>query len=200
MDAQIAWEEYRQDVGRFIASRLNDKTIVEDVLHDVYLKAQAKFDQLQDPKRYKNWVLKIAQNTVTDYYRGQLEARSLENEASIPDDVAPFNAWGESLCVCHPIYRGSCPKKDTAKRCCCRRCKATTIKEVSRRMGLSLSATKSRIARGKKMLKEKFDTCEIFNFGATPRYYRKVIHSARSRAGVTTECAGESDNGFGQST
>jgi len=36
-------------------------------------------------------------------------------------------------------------------------------KEVATRLGLSLSATKSRIARTKIMIKNKFDTCCIFD-------------------------------------
>ena len=52
MDAETAWKNHSTEIRRFIVSRLEDETIVQDILHDVYLKTTEQFDQLRDKGRY----------------------------------------------------------------------------------------------------------------------------------------------------
>ena len=40
-----------------------------DVLQDAILKAYCSYDQLQDPAKFKNWILSIVHNTAVEYLR-----------------------------------------------------------------------------------------------------------------------------------
>ncbi len=164
MDAETAWEKHSAGIKRFIASRLEDKCVVEDILHDVYLKSEEKFEQLRDVNKYTSWILKIAQNAVTDHYRRRLEAHSLCEEPEALDEACDANEW-EKISRCVKPFIEQLPHK-YREALMLSAIEGHDDKEVAKRMGISLSATKSRIARGKKMLKEKFDVCCIFNINS----------------------------------
>lgn len=63
-------------VERYVKYRLNGGTDAEDLLQDICLTAYLKYDQLEKKDSFKAWILSIARNRCTDYFRkrgGNLE-------------------------------------------------------------------------------------------------------------------------------
>jgi RNA polymerase sigma-70 factor (ECF subfamily) len=164
MDAETAWKNHSAEIRRFIASRIQDEPAIGDVLHDVYLKTTERFDQLRDQGRYVSWALKIAQNVTMDHYRRQRDSGELIKEPEAPDSCDGSEEWTKASACVKPFIEEL--PRGYREALMLSAIEGYDDKEVARRMGLSLPATKSRIARGKKMLKEKFDTCDIFNINA----------------------------------
>lgn len=59
----------RTAVERFVRFRLRSQADADDVLQDVYLTAWQKFPQLRNKDAFKAWILSVARNKCTDYFR-----------------------------------------------------------------------------------------------------------------------------------
>ena len=59
-------------VERFVKFKISSKADAEDVLQEVYITAYEKFNQLKNESSFKPWILSIARNKCTDYYRKKL--------------------------------------------------------------------------------------------------------------------------------
>ena len=72
-------------IERFVRFRIDSPADAEDILQETYLTAYQKFSQLRNPDAFKAWVLSIARNKCTDYFR----QKALRQETS-------FEALAES--------------------------------------------------------------------------------------------------------
>lgn len=62
-------EAERVSIERFVRFRLNFQADADDVLQEVYLTAYQKFPQLNKKDSFKAWIISIARNKCTDYFR-----------------------------------------------------------------------------------------------------------------------------------
>lgn len=76
---------------RFVKFKVNNRFDAEDILQETCITAAQKQDTLQNPSAFMPWILRIARNKCTDYYRKQ--AKRLE----IPLDVLPEPALQTGL-------------------------------------------------------------------------------------------------------
>lgn len=58
-------------IERYVYFRVSNKEDAKDILQETYLTAFQKFNCLNDEKRFKSWIIKIAKNKCNDYYRKQ---------------------------------------------------------------------------------------------------------------------------------
>ena len=82
-EALLAQEQV--SIERFVRFRIDSPADAEDILQETYLAAYQKFSQLRNPDAFKAWVLSIARNKCTDYFR----QKALRQETS-------FEALAES--------------------------------------------------------------------------------------------------------
>ena len=75
------WAKYSLPLKNFILSRVSDKSIADDILQDVYIKAQTHIGSLKDHSKVESWIYQIARNTIIDHYRSK---RIL---AEVPEDL-----------------------------------------------------------------------------------------------------------------
>ena len=59
----------RESVERFVRFRIPSKTDADDVFQEVYLTACRKYSQLKNKDSFKAWIIRIARNKCTDYFR-----------------------------------------------------------------------------------------------------------------------------------
>ena len=70
-DFEVHLGHVRGSVERYVKFRLDGGSDAEDVLQDIYTTAYLKFGQLKDKAAFKSWILAIARNHCTDYFRRQ---------------------------------------------------------------------------------------------------------------------------------
>lgn len=99
------------------------------------------------------WLITIARNTITDYFREQQKASSKELDINLPDE--PTVKLYEELELCVPSLIQKLPKK-YAKPLTDYELRGISQKQLALDYGLSESGLKSRIQRGRKMLKDLF--------------------------------------------
>ena len=155
-EVETLWTEYRAALRRFIRRRVADESSADDLLQDIFLKIHAGIGTLKDHRRVRGWLYQVARNAIIDHYRSRREMEALPEDLATPpksDRRAPTEL---SECVRPMIeslqepYRGALILSEL---------EGLTQKEVGKKQGVSLSGAKSRVQRGRKMLKEMILSC-----------------------------------------
>jgi len=159
-DIEIIWEKFHDKLLSFIKKRVNESSDAEDILHNIFLKIYLKIDSLKEQKKIKSWIYQIARNVIIDHYR----TRSIL--AELPDWLTEKESEDsietkEELYECLKAMISFLPEKYS------RAIQFSDIdgkpqKELSRIESISLSGAKSRIQRGRILLKNMlFDCCQF---------------------------------------
>ena len=71
----------RAAVERFVRYRVSMVHDADDILQEVYITAYSKFPQLKNKESFKPWIISIARNKCSDYFR------RMAKQYEIPIDV-----------------------------------------------------------------------------------------------------------------
>lgn len=69
---------------KYILSKVKDSWTAEDILSEVFMKIYKHREEIIDVSKSSSWIIKIANNTIIDYYR--------KNSRTEPDDKIPCEA------------------------------------------------------------------------------------------------------------
>ena len=150
------YRDLRTELKAFIYKRVKDSSAAEDILHDVFLKAHSNINALKDASKLNGWIYSIARNTITDHYRtrkitANIDDYDIENETEEVSILKKLEPSVRSLVrLLPPAYREAIVLVDF---------KGMQQKTLAEKLGLSVSAVKSRVQRGRKMLKDLFLEC-----------------------------------------
>ena len=64
----INWDQVQSELKGFVYKRVKDKSVTEDIVHDVFLKVQEKIQQLRENEKVFSWIYQITRNTIVDHY------------------------------------------------------------------------------------------------------------------------------------
>jgi len=137
----------------------------EDILQDVFLKIYSNINQVKDNDRIYAWVYRITRNLIVDYYR---KKRDIAEFSDLPDEIKTDNDEEEiinGLVLCLKNMIDSLPDK-YKQAIMLTELGGLTQKELAQKLGMSISGAKSRVQRGRNLLKEKFFECCKFQFDA----------------------------------
>ena len=159
--ARGAWRDLDRRLRPFIASRVRAEADVDDVVQDVFLRMQRGLDGLRDDERFGPWVYQVARSAIADHRRRAARHPVVEGdppeEQACPDEgdegaverelvtyIAPFVAMLPSP------YREALTLTEL---------EGLTQREAAERLGISLSGMKSRVQRGRKLLRSALEDC-----------------------------------------
>ena len=164
-DIALAYQGLRQALLGFLRNKVGDNSVAEDLLHDVFLKALSAIERGDSPSNLTGWLYTIAKNSVIDHYRTQRPTDPLPEEQASPqpDD----NVVEQDLARClqpltetlPPLYRTTLIATNFGGQ---------TMQVLANQEGVSVSAVKSRVSRGRQMLKQRLLACckvEVSNSG-----------------------------------
>lgn len=75
---EIIYDEYFQDVYKFIVSLAKDSTVAEDIVQDTFIKALKNIKNLKDTTKIKTWLFQIAKNTYLTYISKNVKHVSID--------------------------------------------------------------------------------------------------------------------------
>lgn len=166
------WQEFSAPLRQFLRARTHSEADAEDLLQDVFVRIQKRLPGLREPAKLQGWVYRIARNAVIDHYRSRREHLPLDFELEAGDpagrDVVDLSAsLRKFIAALPPAYREPLIRHEF---------QGEALQDVATTLGLSLTATKSRVRRARLMLREMLDQCCRFEFDrrgrvieATPR-------------------------------
>lgn len=172
-----AWSDLHAAVRAFVGRRVRDAHSADDIAQDVMLKVQAHLgtSSIADEK-LDAYVFRVARNAVIDHYRARRDASSIESaDAVAAENDQPTPAMELSQCVRQIIER---LPADYAQALTLTDLEGLSQQQLADRIGLSLSAAKSRVQRGREKLGAMIlDCCTVerdhaggvVDYATTPR-------------------------------
>jgi RNA polymerase sigma-70 factor (ECF subfamily) len=155
-DIAASYRTLRSGLLGYLRKRVADAATAEDLLHTVFLRALASGQSEKSPERMAIWLHKIARNALIDHYRAKRWIDELPE--SLAADAAEDSSSVQALSAClRPlarqlpgIYRDVLLETEFEGK---------TLRAVASELGLSVSAVKSRVSRGRRMLKDEVLAC-----------------------------------------
>jgi RNA polymerase sigma-70 factor, ECF subfamily len=154
------WRAYRVELLRFVLKRVRNKTLAEDIVHDVLCKAYGRQDTLKDFRKLRPWLYQITRNAIVDYHRSEKPLESLPEEL-VGEEAEGVKSAEQELARCLlPLVNNLPPPYRRAVTLA--EIEGLTQREVASTLGLSLSGAKSRVQRARKILTDSLlDCCRI---------------------------------------
>ena len=174
------WIEFNHQLRLFIQRRISDPADADDILQDVFLKIHTNLDSLQDKDRLSPWLFTVTRNTITDYYRTRRQSVSLPNQ--IADEDEPVEDEKVSQLALGLRYMIVLLPEKYREALILTEIQGLSQQEMANRLGLSLAGAKSRVQRGRRLLKDALLDCCHFEFdqrGSVIDYYQRADCYAR---------------------
>jgi RNA polymerase sigma-70 factor, ECF subfamily len=150
----LAIDAHRAALVRFVASRV-DVDAAEDIVHDVFVRAYARREQLRDETKLLPWLYQMTRNAIADHHRARRPSEEL------PEDVAmrePEDRAMQELASCLTPLIEQLPEhyRDAVQLS---EIDGVSLQETANRLGISLSGAKSRVQRARTKLQEALLQC-----------------------------------------
>jgi len=143
------WKQIQTPLYQFVFKKVKDKDLANDLMQDVFLKVQGRVNQLRDDSKITSWIYQITRNAILDYFK----AREKEQNLSVvwENENQELN---ECVADCLNKLVDTLPEKyKQAVRMADLEDQSQT--ELATQLGISYSGLKSRVQRGREMLREK---------------------------------------------
>lgn len=177
LELEQAWNEVASQLRGYIRTRVRDHAAAEDILQEVFLKAQRRARDLESVAKLSGWLFQIARNAVIDHYRTagakekfnaalpeqleqleqleQMEVPEETEESALENPEALREAFRRIVFSLPEPYREAVVLTEY---------EGLTQKELAERLGISFSGAKSRVQRGREKLKEALLECCALEF------------------------------------
>ena len=153
-DISSLWLEYKNGLKYYILKKVKNEDVANDLSHEVLMKVYNSCCSAIKIKNVRSWMFQIAHNTTIDYFRKQQKFTNNIPEIYDNDETTGFQDAEE---IIKPLMQ-LLPEK-YAIPLHLSDIEEFKQKEVAQKLNLSLTATKSRIQRARKLLKEKIIEC-----------------------------------------
>lgn len=157
--------EFRTKLHAFVRRRVRDDATADDVTQETLLKVYRSRATFQDGQRLEAWLYRIARNTIIDHYRRQRPSAELPAAlaAEPADEVEDFRA---AVMATTRRFLEELPEayREPVRLA---ELEGLPLAKIALRSGLSLTAVKSRVRRGRAMLKKRLQACCRFEFDRT---------------------------------
>ncbi len=151
------WQEFSGPLRALVGMRVSNPFDIEDILQDIFVKIHTWLGTLRDDERVAAWLYQIARNAIADYFRALRDSLAIPETLALesdPDDRASIAQM--SIGLVHLIetlpdrYREALLLAEL---------QGLSQQAVAEKLGLSLSGAKSRVQRGRKLLRAALLAC-----------------------------------------
>jgi len=85
---ETLWDEFSNDLRRYIQSKVGNTHDAEDILQEVFIKIYKNLDALHEKAALKSWIFTITKNSIIDFYKKRKDVLvSNDNLSDIADEV-----------------------------------------------------------------------------------------------------------------
>ena len=158
---QGAWDELTTRLRPFIARRVAPSD-ADDVLQDVLLRMQRALPELRDDERFGPWAYRLTRNAIVDHQRTLARRLALEAsadleapQASMADEEYPAE---QELATYVAAFVAMLPSP-YREALTLTELEGLTQREAAQMMDISLSGMKSRVQRGRQLLRGTLEDC-----------------------------------------
>lgn len=164
------WQAFSDQLKAYIVKRMADSSIADDILQEIFIKIHESIHSIKDETKICAWVFQIARNTINDYYRkhktklsevqilSNTELNAIdETDSKLEDNPTEHLASGLQDMI------NSLPEK-YAQALNMVEIQGLSQIQLSQKLNISVSGAKSRVQRGRQMLKDSLMNCCHYEF------------------------------------
>jgi len=169
---ETIWRENHEQLLTFINKRIKNKEESEDILQEVFIKILSKIGTLKESSKLQSWVYQITRNAIIDYIRKK-KFQELEAEIKDIEDSTNENAMNEATGWIGK-YVNDLPE-NYREAVVLYEMKGFSQKQIADQLGISYTNARSRVQRGRMLLKKNLTDCCSFNvdiYGNIIDYHR----------------------------
>lgn len=160
-DTRCAYQEIDGLLRPFIARRVSASD-VDDVVQDVFVRVQRALPDLKNEQSFAPWLFQVARSAIAESHRQQgrqpaLTADEALDDAAPSEDVSPTLLEQELASYLVPfVTRLPSPYREAITLT---ELEGLTQQAAADALGVSLSAMKSRVQRGREKLRQLLEEC-----------------------------------------
>ena len=162
MEIKQLWREYSHQLRQFLLSRVNNRADVDDLLQEILIKTYRHLNTVKEPDKLPAWLFQIARNLLIDYYRQARTDASRQELAAramlTGSEPEPYEQVRQELTHCIRPFLSQLPDK-YREAIEAVDLEGASQKQLAMQLRLSHSAIKSRVQRGRSLLKAMFQEC-----------------------------------------
>lgn len=162
LTTQQIWEQFSEQLHGFILRRVANPLDADDILQDVFVKIHTRVETVKDTERLGAWLYSLTRHTIIDYYRTRQPDLPLPDTlegSSAPQGPEPQAQIAAGL----KLMISDLPDK-YRQALLLTEFEGLKQVELAERLGLSLSGAKSRVQRGRALLRQALFDCCHFEF------------------------------------
>lgn len=153
-DISELWLKYKDALRNYIFKIVKDEDTANGLSHEVLMKVYSSCCSMRTIRNVRSWLFQIAYNTCMDYFGRQSKKTEIQCDPDTTDENPIYREAAEFV---EPLIKllpekYACPLEMSD-------IKGMKQQEVADALGLSLTATKSRIQRARNLLKEQITEC-----------------------------------------
>ena len=156
------WRSFEKQLRAFIKKRV-PKNAADDIYGDVILRLVSTQDKFQAATNPIAWMYKVTMNIIADYYRSHAQEQAFVSQFTVsnteePDNVENNPAASDELAECVLALINNLPAA-YSEALLMTEIKGMKQAQAAKELKLSLSGMKSRVQRGRVLLKEAILSC-----------------------------------------
>ncbi len=183
------WVKVHGQLFGYISKHVKIQDDIDDIIQDTFVKVKTNINKLINPAKVESWIFQIARNTMNDYFRKQ--KKSFNNEQNSDELIIEPNAFVDQDINVQiqtkefSEYAGfvvnELPEK-YRKAVYMADIQGLSMKELAEELNISVSGAKSRVQRGRKLIREIILKCCDVNtdkYGNIVDYERRDCNSKK---------------------
>ena len=86
--AEVIWAELHERLRAFVARRVPDQAVVDDLAQEILLRLYTHIGRLRDQERLDAWAYQVARNVIADHWRDRAGRREQPFDQELHDRLA----------------------------------------------------------------------------------------------------------------
>ncbi|CAM1352957.1 MULTISPECIES: RNA polymerase sigma factor SigZ [Tenacibaculum] len=153
------WNTMNDRLTNFVNGKVKDTELTKDIVQDVFLKVFTKFETLKNKEKLIAWIYQITRNEIVSHFR---KLKYNESSDNIDSEDLHEDTLTSELTSCLSPFINSLPDK-YKQAIILADIENIPQKEIAKLLNISYSGTKSRVQRGREMLKSAYEDCCIIS-------------------------------------
>jgi RNA polymerase sigma-70 factor (ECF subfamily) len=155
------YDRFRKPILKFVRSRIHDDEVSNEITQEIFLKVYRFRENYQEEYAFSTWLWTIARNTICDHIRGHKGGTTyhegMGEKEIAPDDLPSFQQHAEAILTRKDERRSLLKMMKSLTRfqkrvLWMRVIHQLSYSEISKKLGISLSAVKNLAHRAKQAL------------------------------------------------
>jgi RNA polymerase sigma-70 factor (ECF subfamily) len=159
--ARNGWQELESKLRPFVARRVPSRADVDDVVQEVFLRMQRGLPDLRDEQRFGPWVYQVARSAIVDHQRALAKHRVTDGDPlqDVAADSPEHLEETESLLAGTLVAFVAMLPSPYREALTLTELEGLTQRQAADMLGISVSGMKSRVQRGRALLRKSLEDC-----------------------------------------